>query len=191
VKDLPVGLRFEALASLKMKEVVPDADLAAMGVIFNLLRAANRVIQDVEASVHRPLGVSWAGFRILFTVLTTGPCEAWQVARLAGVTRATVSSVLDTLERSGLVERRRESTDKRLVTVALTERGTVVVLEAVRCHHAREREWVAALDPAERETLAALLRLLVLHQLAPAAGCGGDTPDAPFPPPPLTEDEPV
>ena len=171
MEHLPPVSRFETLARARMREVEPDADLDAMGVIFNLIRAANRVVQDLEAAVHRPSGFSWAGFRIMFTVLTVGPCEARHVAHLAGVTRATVSSVLDTLERDGLVERRRESADKRLVTVALTEQGRAAMCAALRRHHERERAWVACLDREEQAALADLLRRLVGHQpvLAPCA----------------------
>jgi DNA-binding MarR family transcriptional regulator len=165
------------MALERMREVLPDLDLHAASLIFNLIRAANRVVQDVEASVHRPLGLSWAGFRILFTLLTVGPSEAREVARLAGVSRATVSSVLDTLERDGLVERRRESTDRRLVTVALTGQGKRAVVEALGRHHERERAWVAPLDRDEQAVLVALLRRLLASQPAHQTTAGGGTSD--------------
>src|SRR5947209_6074314 len=133
-----------------MLAVVPDFDAEAAGVVFNLIRAANRIVQDLEAVAHRPAGLSWAGFRILFTIHTMGPTEPQQLARFSGVTRASISSVLNTLERDGLVERRRGSADKRLVTVTLTERGKTVIDEAMRRQNARERAWVAGLDHEER-----------------------------------------
>ena len=49
--------------------------------------------------------------------------EPREIARFSGLSRAAVSSVLNTLERDGLVERHRESADRRLVTVRLTAEG--------------------------------------------------------------------
>jgi DNA-binding MarR family transcriptional regulator len=60
----------------------------------------------------------------LFEVLTErGP---WNVRAIASTVRApisTVSSALDRLEQSGLVNRSRTSTDRRVVCVELTSRG--------------------------------------------------------------------
>jgi DNA-binding MarR family transcriptional regulator len=148
----------------RIEELAPGADREAMTVVLNLIRLSNLIVQDVESSVHRPRGLSWAGFRILFALWAAGPLEPRALARLSAVTRASVSSVLNTLERDGLVERRRESVDRRVVTVSLTTTGRRAVAAAFREHNARERAWVASLSPAEGRTLAALLqRLLSAH----------------------------
>jgi DNA-binding MarR family transcriptional regulator len=155
--------RFGDVPRAQLREISPEFDLEATAVVFNLIRAANRIVQDLEAVAHRPAGLSWAGFRILFTVHTMGPTEPQQLARFSGVTRASISSVLNTLERDGLIARTRGSADKRVVTVSLTERGDVVVREAMRRQNARERAWVTCLDHEERKTLANLLLRLVEH----------------------------
>jgi DNA-binding MarR family transcriptional regulator len=159
---------FDRLVLDRIAQLEPDADRDAMAVVFNLIRLANVVVADVETSVHRPRGLSWAGFRILFALWIAGPIEPRALARLAAVTRASISSVLNTLERRELVERRRESADRRVVTVLLTAKGRRAVASAFRAHHARERAWLAALSPAEVDNLAALLhRLLATQPAAP------------------------
>jgi hypothetical protein len=39
-----------------------------MAMAFNLMRAANRLTRDLEVSVNRPNGLSFAGYRLLFTI---------------------------------------------------------------------------------------------------------------------------
>lgn len=156
--------RFEHRARQRVAELVPEADLEAMAVVFNLIRAGNRVVQDVEAEVHRPMGWRWAGFRTMFALWVMGPLEPRGLASLLGFTRASVSSVLNTLEAGGLVRRNRESPDRRVVTVLLTDRGERSVHEAFRRHNLRERAWVEVLAPQERALLASLLRRLVAHR---------------------------
>ena len=62
-----------------------------------------------------------------------------RLARLSAVSRASISSVLNTLQRDGLIERRRESSDRRVVTVVLTDRGRTVVADAFGEHNRREQ----------------------------------------------------
>ena len=72
--------------------------------------------------------------------------------------------MLNTLERDGLVERRRESTDRRVVTVLLTATGRRAVASAFRDHNAREAAWLASLSRTELRTLGTLLhRILAEH----------------------------
>jgi DNA-binding MarR family transcriptional regulator len=86
-----------------------------------------------------------------------GPLSTTGLSRLLSTTPPTVSSVLNTLERRGLLERRAVAHDRRAVSIALTDAGRAIVAEAFVAQHGRERAWVADL-PAE--DLAALLRTL-------------------------------
>jgi DNA-binding MarR family transcriptional regulator len=151
------GQAFDDLARRRVGELAPDTDLDAMVVVFNAIRLANRITADVESEVHRPRGLTWAGFRLLFTLWISGPLEPRELARLSAVTRASISSVLNTLERDGLVERRRESSDRRVVTVVLTTQGRRAVAGAFREHNEREAEWLAPLSRPELRALGEML----------------------------------
>ena len=152
---------FEELARARVAEFAPETDLDILGATFDLVRVSNQLISDLETIVHRRLGWSWAGFRIMFTVLVTGPLEPGQIARLAGVTRASISAVLNTLERDGFVSRLRESRDRRVVTIVLTDAGRAAVIEGYRRQHEVERAWLSALSDTERSQMTAALRLLL------------------------------
>ena len=88
-----------------------------------IVRTANRIIDDVDSKVHRPLGFSTAGFHVMSAIYMDGPAEPARLARIAGVSQASISSVLNTLEHGGFVTRDRRSADRRVVTVTLTDDG--------------------------------------------------------------------
>ncbi len=138
-----------------------DADLDLFHLSFVLTRAANRFARHVESTVHRPRGLSTAGFRILFTLWACGPLESHRIAVLAGLSRASVSSVVNTLERDVLVERSRQQDDRRLVTVSLTSAGSRLVRGAYEAQHEVERAQYVGLTAAERRSLAGLLDRLL------------------------------
>jgi MarR family transcriptional regulator, negative regulator of the multidrug operon emrRAB len=156
---------FEARARLLVSEHAPDADLDSMAVMYNLLRTAARVVQDLETNVHRPFGLTWASFRVLFNVWVAEPISPRELARLSSVSRASISSVLNTLELRGLVVRRRTSPDRRVVEVELTEAGRLHMVRHWSHHNDREREWAAALDAKQRRALIDALKALIAHRL--------------------------
>lgn len=148
------------LAKERIGGVVPEADVTALGVIFTLVRAAERATYELEA-VQRPMGWTWPGFRVLFWIWLLGPLEPRAIARFASSSRASVSSALNTLERDGFVVRSRGSSDRRLVTVELTEKGSERMAAAFEATNRREQELVSVFSPDERHTLTELLvRLL-------------------------------
>jgi len=145
---------FERIAVDAVSTAVPDADLDALRVSFDLIRASTRLVQRLEAEVHRDAGWSMAGFRIMFCVWVSGELEPRDIARLSGLSRAAVSSVLNTLERDGLIERFRESDDRRLVTVRLTGDGARRVVAAYRRQNDVEQQFFRALPAGDRRRLA-------------------------------------
>lgn len=159
--DIPDVENFEHLAVKRMTDLTPDLDARALSLVFNVVRLANRIVADIESQVHSEAGWSWAGFRIMFVTFVFGELEPREISRLSDVSRASVSSVLNTLERDGLVVRLRESHDRRLVTVRLTERGERDLLSTFVAHNQREKDWSAALSPDEADQLTSLVRTML------------------------------
>ena len=90
------------------------------------------------------------------------------LARTLLLTTASVTHRVDRLERAGLVRRIPSPANRRSILVELTPQGLDIVERAVEAHAVAEEQAVSALDPAERERLASLLRKLLL--------AFGDTP---------------
>lgn len=158
---------YEALAHQASREMVPDVNLAAMEMIFNLIRVTNRVQRDLEINVHRPAGMTLAAFRVLVTIRFVGKITPAEVARQSSISPPSASSVLNTLERYGLIRRSPAAADGRSVIVELTAEGEEVIAELFRRNNQRELDWLGALTEPERQTLVGLLRKVLHHRPPP------------------------
>lgn len=164
---------FEAQAAARIDEL-GDLDQGTFAAMFNLFRVSARLIGDLEQEVYRPAGLSAAGFRVLFTVWVFGELEPRRIADLSGVSRAAVSSVLNTLERDGFAERKRESADRRLVTVRLTGEGERRLVETYRAQNRREQALLAPLSPQRLEGFSRSMRQLLDAPLPPRQAATAD-----------------
>jgi DNA-binding MarR family transcriptional regulator len=119
---------------------------------------ASQLFLDADTRGLRRHGLSPAARILLATVEGAGePLSASEIAERLFVTGASVTSLVDTLEKRGLVRRTRDARDRRLVLVELTSKARPVIdsfLAEVTALHAAEFE---VLDPDERETLVRLL----------------------------------
>src|SRR2546423_1072643 len=86
--------------------------------------------------------------------------ELRTMRRRRGASKATATEVLDTLEKRGFVGRSRLESDRRAVSVALTEPGYNLVTHAFPAHAERVREAFGVLDETEKRQLADRCRKL-------------------------------
>ena len=159
--DHPDARRYEEQVNERASAAGVDLNIGAFALALNLVRAANVLVADLEQEIYRHRGISYAGFRILFALWVVGPTEPKRLATLASVTRSSTSSVLNTLERDGFVERRRESADRRLVTTQLTDDGLKLVLETLEEHQAFLSKWTSPLSEKDRQKMSGLLHKLL------------------------------
>ena len=127
-----------------------DASLAEVGDALRALLAASRRMRGRET--HRPGQLSFAQYGLLFSLAEAEELSARELARNAELTPATVTQMLDALEASGLVVRRRAEHDRRVVLTALTPAGAQVVAER---RAQIEPQWKAALAGFDEEELRA------------------------------------
>jgi DNA-binding MarR family transcriptional regulator len=81
-----------------------------------------------------------------------------ELARAAHLDRSTVVSVIDNLERRGLVERRPADNDRRSNALVLTPDGVALLKKLKRRVAEHEKRLVEHLSEDERTTLVALLQ---------------------------------
>jgi DNA-binding MarR family transcriptional regulator len=152
---------FESRSRAQALELDRDADLDAMTLAFHVVLSSNHLLRWLESHVHRPAGISWGAFQIMWTIRAYGRMRPNRLSKLAAVSPPTVTSVLNTLERDGLVVRRRGcETDKRAVVVELTPAGDALVADVWRQQHLHEIDWAGALSADDQQTLITLLRRL-------------------------------
>jgi len=142
-------------------QLEPPVDTEAAALVLTLHRAASTVVYDLESSVHRPRGWSWAGFRLMFALWIVGPMDAKDAARIAGMSRQAASSQANTLEREGLLVRSKSLHDGRAVGFALTDAGQRAIASTYHEHNLRERIWAEMLTPEERAAVTSALGKLL------------------------------
>jgi len=109
----------------------------------------------------KPGELTHGQIRALFTIDVRGEATAGELAKAADLSPASVSTMLDHLERDGIVERRRSDEDRRVVVVTLTDSGRALVADKRERWRARA---AAALDGVSDEHLDAAAD--VMHRLA-------------------------
>ncbi len=145
-----------------------EADLAAMDFGLTIVRAGNRLQQDLEQQVHRPAGMTWAAFRVLFTIRSVGSISPMKLAHLSNTSAASISSVLKTLDGYGMITRTADETDGRAVLLSLTPEGERAVAELFTRNNTRVAQWAERYTAKERAQIVRLLQR-VLHESAPPA----------------------
>ena len=159
LKDLP---RYECL--LEAAREFPDLDPSATEAFLHLLRSGDEAFRIVESHLAGH-NTSQGRFSLLMCLWracqqsqsceqTLSPAE---LADRTGVTRATITGLVDTLERDGLVTRTPDLSDRRMMSVRLTPKGGRVLREILPSHFQRMAWLMEPLDEDERRTMVRLL----------------------------------
>jgi DNA-binding MarR family transcriptional regulator len=167
LKDLP---RYECL--LEASREFPDLDPSATEVFLHLLRTGDEAFRVVESHFAEH-DITQGRFGVLMALWTncqrgdetSGALTPAELAERTGVTRATITGLVDTLERAGLVTRTPHQDDRRMMSIELTPTGEKL-LNTVMPEHFRRMAWLMEpLTEAERKTFVSLL-LKVLTRAA-------------------------
>ena len=140
-----------------------NIDFKAMAVISNLFRAASAVRKHLEREVLAKYGLSWTGFVVLWVVWVWEQVETREIAEEVGTSKATLTGVLKTLERDGLVIKQQSKEDRRLVLVTLTVNGKKLMKKLFPEFNKEEVYLASSLKPSARKGTADALRNITLH----------------------------
>lgn len=153
LRDLP---RYECLEERARR--FPDLDAGAVEATLTLMRVGSDVL-DGFASHYVRHGTSQGRFLVLMLLerQPEAPLLPSELADKMGVTRATITGLLDGLERDGLIERRIHAHDRRALTVHLTPKARGWLEAMLPDHYRRIADLMADLNPDERRQLIALL----------------------------------
>lgn len=136
-----------------------DIERLALDVFIKL----NRATASVGRAVHAPLrehGLTEIQFGVLDTLRHAGSLPVSAIAEKNLCSQNSLSTVIDTMERNGLVHRHRLTTDRRVVQVDLTEEGRALYDRLWPDHVGRIVDTAAKLTPEELGQLNDLLRKL-------------------------------
>jgi DNA-binding MarR family transcriptional regulator len=109
-----------------------------------------------------PLGLEPRQFLVLRHVARSQGSSQHALGQALRIPPSRMVSIVDALERRGLVERRANPTDRRARALHLTPEGRGMLARALRLAAEHERAICGDLSPAERDQLLGLLRRLPL-----------------------------
>jgi DNA-binding MarR family transcriptional regulator len=135
----------------------PDANILATEAVMNTIRTADMAFERI-GRLLRPLNVSAAGGLVLGQLRDHGPMSPSELGDRLIVTRATVTGLLDSLERRGFVLRSANPADRRSLVVEITPLGVDVVQQVRSIVHRNETAWMRVLSDAELRTYIGLLQ---------------------------------
>ena len=138
----------------------------ALDAYGRLQRAAGLAASRVEAAVH-PYHLSASQFGVLDTIASRGAVHQQELAEALGRSKAQMTAIIDALESRELVRRERHATDRRFITVHLTDAGTALLESATPARTAAIVQLMSDLTGEQRARLARLCRRL-LRTLDPA-----------------------
>jgi DNA-binding MarR family transcriptional regulator len=113
-----------------------------------------------RARIAKATGLSAPQLGILMQLRYHGGCGISEISEHFGITPPAASQMIERLVQSGLVERLEDPADRRARQLALTTRGRTMIEKGLAERYQWLDSLVAGLDPADRETVAAAMRLL-------------------------------
>ncbi|MCU0567341.1 MAG: MarR family transcriptional regulator [Oculatellaceae cyanobacterium Prado106] len=148
----------DAQAIQRMADRYPELDIPSVQACLAFLDTTTVVYEALEAYFTRH-GLSMGKFTLLMQLFQADgqgmtPSE---FAERVGVTRATITSLLDGLERDTLVTRQPHPVDRRMLQVYLTEKGRSLIADILPDHFCRTTGLMGHLSDREKKTLIKLL----------------------------------
>ncbi len=114
------------------------------------VRFWTQALTDTNLTAVQAMVVNFLGRR--------DPITAKELSERTGLDTATLTGVIDRLEASGWIERRRHPSDRRAIHILLSDRGRKIVPLLKKKMEKANREFLAALGDNEQQEFRRLLR---------------------------------
>lgn len=149
LKDLP-----DAHILKKFADRYPDADIDRVMQFLTFLHVATDLSNGLDRYLgsHALLQGRW-WVLILLMREDNGSSSPSKLAEKAGVSRATMTGLIDSLQRDHLVSRMIDPKDRRQTMVKLTARGQAKLDEVMPDYYRRVNQLMSVLSREEGETL--------------------------------------
>lgn len=142
----------------------PDLDVSPMELIGRIKRLSNYFSREMDKTFST-YGLNGASFDVLATLRRSGdPCalSPGDLLSSAMVTSGTMTNRIDQLVKSGLVERKKNSSDARRFIVHLTAEGRRLIDKILEEHVKTQKRLLVTVDDRDREKINSLLRDILI-----------------------------
>jgi MarR family 2-MHQ and catechol resistance regulon transcriptional repressor len=135
-----------------------------LNTFIKLTRCANSIY--ARLSEKRTLGdLTPSQFAVLEALYHLGPLTQGEVSAKVLKSGSNITTVIDNLERDGLVQRQRDTYDRRVIYIHLTDVGKDKIEAVLPGHIAALVEVFSSLSESEQDTLAYLCKKLGKQQV--------------------------
>ena len=135
------------------------AEMRALDTFIKLTRCTNSLYGRLAE--RNTIGdLTYSQFAVLEALYHLGPLTQGEVSQKVLKSGSNMTTVIDNLERDGLVRRERDTNDRRVIHVHLTEAGSSRIEAVLPGHIAALVEEFSVLSAKEQELLGALCKKL-------------------------------
>lgn len=135
------------------------AEMRTLDTFIKLTRCTDSVLARIAG--RNTIGdLTFSQFAVLEALYHIGPMTAGEVSQKILKSGSNLTTVIDNLERAGLVRRERDANDRRVIHIYLTEAGSRKLEDVLPGHIAALVEEFSVLSASEQETLGALCKKL-------------------------------
>ena len=146
--------------SPEFEQRYPNASARATECAMNLVFTADLLVKRISGLLH-PFDLSPASGLVLGILADSEmPLPPHEIAERLIISRATVTGLIDSLERRGYAQRIPHQSDRRMILVEPTDTGRQVANAFRPVVHRNQKVWLEALSEADQQRLIA-----TLHQL--------------------------
>lgn len=137
-----------------------EEEQLALDAFIKLSRCMSAVQGRLLPVLHRDYGLTESQIGVLEVLFHLGPLTQGELCRKILRSGSNVTTVVDNLERTGLVRRERGADDRRIQVVHLTDAGRALLDRALPAHVQRITALMNRLAPNEQRDLGRLCRKL-------------------------------
>lgn len=131
----------------------PNASAKATESAMNLVFTAELLVKRISGLLQ-PFDLSPAGGLVLSMLADSErPLSPHEIASRLIISRATVTGLVDSLERRGYVRRTPHRSDRRMLLIGPTETGIQVANTFRPIVHQNQKGWMEALSEADQQIL--------------------------------------
>src|SRR6266571_5449741 len=112
-----------------------------------LLARAHLIAREKADRTLAEVGLTMKGYAALATLASDGPSSQQRLSRRLRMDPATMVDVIDTLEQSGYIVRRRNPDDRREYALHTTPKGRILFSRAQKAIDAAESQTLEDLEP--------------------------------------------
>ena len=145
------------------KKYFPDMDLEMISVFAQIMMTLHHLPILMEGYFNK-MGLTRSRFMVLI-LLYRRPDQGLSIREIRDfhkVQSATMTGIIDTLEREGQIERVSDPSDRRKVIVRITVKGRELMETFLPKHQEYIKQMLSKLDDNDRRNLLGLLRRLLM-----------------------------